>query len=207
STTHDRYINSLDHATIVGNGRPGRLAPPRAGPRRVRMTLADALPGFDSIAGTVLRPTDEGYDEARRTFNGTIDRRPAVIVQCRDVEDVVIAVRAGRAAGLSIAVRGGGHSVAGHAVADGALVVDLRRMRSVRVDPERRLAFAQGGATWEEFDSATVAHGLATTGGTVIDTGVGGLTLTGGIGFIMGTSGLTCDTLVGATVVTADGSV
>ncbi len=144
---------------------------------------------------------------ARQTFNGTIDRRPATIVQCRSTADVVAAVQAARSAGLPIAVRGGGHSVAGHAVADGALVVDLREMRRVEVDPERRIARAQGGALWEDVDIATTAHGLATTGGTFGDTGIGGLTLTGGIGFLMGTFGLTCDNLVRAEVVTADGSV
>ncbi len=164
-------------------------------------------PGLDRIAGTVIRPDHDGYDAARVTFNGTIDRRPAAIIQCRSTDDVVAAVQAARGAGLPIAVRGGGHSVAGHAVADGALVVDLREMRRVEVDPERRIARAQGGALWEDVDLATTAHGLATTGGTFGDTGIGGLTLTGGIGFLMGTLGLTCDNLVRAEVVTADGSV
>jgi FAD/FMN-containing dehydrogenase len=171
------------------------------------MTTGNSLAGLDRIAGTVLGPDDEGYDAARQTFNGTIDRRPATIVQCRSTADVVAAVQAARGAGLAIAVRGGGHSVAGHAVADGALVVDLREMRGVDVDPERRVARAQGGALWEDIDVATTAHGLATTGGTFGDTGIGGLTLTGGIGFLMGTFGLTCDNLVRAEVVTADGSV
>ena len=171
------------------------------------MTTVNSLAGLDRIAGTVLGPDHEGYDAARQTFNGTIDRRPATIVQCRSTADVVAAVEAARNAGLAIAVRGGGHSVAGHAVADGALVVDLREMRGVDVDPERRVARAQGGALWEDIDVATTAHGLATTGGTFGDTGIGGLTLTGGIGFLMGTFGLTCDNLVRAEVVTADGSV
>ena len=123
-------------------------------------------------------------------------------------DDVVAAVRAAREAGLPIAVRGGGHSVAGHAIAEGALVVDLRRMRAVTVDPERRLARAGGGALWEDVDGATVAaRHSASPGGTFVDTGIGGLTLSGGIGFLMGTAGLTCDNLVEATVVTADGSV
>jgi FAD/FMN-containing dehydrogenase len=171
------------------------------------MSTVDALAGLDRIDGTVIGPDHDGYDGARQTFNGTIDRRPATIVQCRSTADVVAAVQAGRRAGLPIAVRGGGHSVAGHAVADGALVVDLREMRRVEVDPERRIARAQGGALWEDVDVATTAHGLATTGGTFGDTGIGGLTLTGGIGFLMGTCGLTCDNLVRAEVVTADGSV
>ena len=171
------------------------------------MTLLDRPGGLEGITGTVLMPSDDGYDEARQTFNGMLDKRPAVIVQCRSTEDVVAAVRAARAAGLPIAVRGGGHSVAGHCVADDALVVDLRHMRSVEVDPKRRIARAQGGCQWLDLDTATTAHGLATTGGTFVDTGIAGLTLTGGIGYLMGTGGFTCDTLVGAEVVSADGSV
>lgn len=171
------------------------------------MTLMDALSAIDRISGKVIGPDDDGYDAARQTFNATIDRRPAAIVQCRSTADVVAAVRAARNSGVAIAVRGGGHAVAGHAVADGALVVDLREMRHVDVDPVRRVARAQGGALWEDVDGATTAHGLATTGGTFGDTGIGGLTLTGGIGYLMGTAGLTCDNLVRAEVVTADGSI
>jgi FAD/FMN-containing dehydrogenase len=165
------------------------------------------MPGLEGIGGTVLTPSDDGFDEARQTFNGMLDKHPAAIVQCRKTADVVAAVRAARTAGLPIAVRGGGHSVAGHCVADGALVVDLRHMRAVEVDPDRRIARAEGGAQWLDLDTATTAHGLATTGGTFVDTGIAGLTLTGGIGYLMGTGGFTCDTLVGAEVVTADGSV
>src|SRR6187431_2961943 len=128
--------------------------------RRSRMTLSEALAGLDRLEGTVTSPGDEGYDAARLTFNGMIDRRPAVIVSCRSTDDVVAAVRAARAAGLPIAVRGGGHGVAGHCVADDALVVDLRHMRSVQVDPERRLARAQGGCQWLDLDTATTGHGL-----------------------------------------------
>jgi len=171
------------------------------------MALGNAWAGLERITGTVLGPDDDGYDAARRTFNGTIDRRPAAIVGCRTTDDVVAAVRAARAVDLPIAVRGGGHGVAGHAMADDALVVDLREMRSVVVDPERRRAQAGGGALWEDVDGATVPHGLATTGGTFGDTGIGGLTLTGGLGFLMGTAGLTCDNLMRAVVVTADGNV
>jgi FAD/FMN-containing dehydrogenase len=171
------------------------------------VTLLERPDSLGGIEGTVLMPSDDGYDAARQTFNGTLDKRPAVIVQCRSTDDVVAAVRAARAAALPIAVRGGGHSVAGHCVADEALVVDLRHMRSVEVDPERRLARAQGGCQWLDLDTATTAHGLATTGGTFVDTGIAGLTLAGGIGYLMNTGGFTCDTLVGAEVVTADGSV
>jgi FAD/FMN-containing dehydrogenase len=167
----------------------------------------DGLDAFERLGGTLIRPADDGYELARRSFNGMLDRRPAAIVTCRSVDDVVAAVLAARAAGLPIAVRGGGHSVAGHSIADAALVVDLRAMRSVVVDPERRTARAEGGALWEDVDGATVPHSLYVPGGTFVDTGIGGLTLSGGIGFLMGTGGLTCDNLVGATVVTADGSV
>ncbi|HYH92850.1 MAG TPA: FAD-binding oxidoreductase [Candidatus Saccharimonadales bacterium] len=160
-----------------------------------------------AIAGRVLHPDAPDYDAARQTFNATIDRRPAAIVTCRTIDDVVAAVRAARAAGLPIAVRGGGHGVAGHAMADGALVVDLREMRDVTVDPQRRRARVAGGAQWEDLDRAAFEHGLATTGGTFWDTGVGGLTLSGGIGVLMGTIGFTCDNLMRAVVVTADGEI
>jgi FAD/FMN-containing dehydrogenase len=160
-----------------------------------------------TFPSTSILPGHPAYDERRRSFNGTVDRRPAAIVPCSSTADVVAAVRAAGTLGLPIAVRGGGHSVAGHSVADGALVVDLRGLRSVTVDPGARLARAGGGALWEDLDGATVPHGLATTGGTFVDTGIGGLTLTGGIGYLMGTGGLSCDTLVGAEVVTADGRV
>jgi FAD/FMN-containing dehydrogenase len=175
--------------------------------RRDDVTVLDRPNGLDAIAGTVLMPADDGYDESRQTFNGMLDKHPAVIVQCRSSDDVVAAVRAARVAGLPIAIRGGGHSVAGHCVADDALVVDLRLMRAVEVDPARRIARAQGGCQWLDLDTATTAHALATTGGTFVDTGIAGLTLTGGIGYLMGTSGFTCDTLIGAEIVTGDGSV
>src|SRR5262249_52883732 len=139
--------------------------------------------------------------------NATIDRRPAVIVQPESTEEVVTAVRAARAMGLPISIRGGGHSVAGHAVADGAMTIDLRRMRSVLVDAVARRAKVAGGALWEDVDKATEPHALGTTGGTFWDTGVGGLTLSGGLGYLMGTAGLTCDNLMRATLVTADGDV
>lgn len=160
-----------------------------------------------AISADVVLPEDAGFDDARTTFNATIDRQPAVIVMPRSAHDVAAAVRWARDADLPIAIRGGGHSVAGHAVAEGALVVDLRAMRDVVVDPVRRRARVAGGALWEDVDRATTAHGLAMPGGTFGDTGVGGLTLGGGLGWLMGTSGLTCDTLVRAEVVTADGSI
>jgi FAD/FMN-containing dehydrogenase len=160
-----------------------------------------------TMTGEVVLPADGDYNEARSTFNGTIDRRPAAIARPSSTEDVAAAVRWAREAGLPIAVRGGGHSVAGHATADDALVIDLRLNRDVVVDPDRRRAMVGGGALWLDVDRATTAHGLAMPGGTFGDTGVGGLALGGGLGFLMGTGGLTCDTLVRAEVVTADGSV
>lgn len=158
-----------------------------------------------TLNGWVTLPGDASYDEERTTFNATIDRRPAAIVRARSTDDVVAAVRAAGDQGLPIAVRGGGHNVAGHAVADGALVVDLRDQRSVSIDPVRRLARVEGGAQWEDLDTAAWAHELAVVGGTFGDTGVAGLTLGGGIGWLIGTQGLTCDNLIRAEVVTADG--
>ena len=160
-----------------------------------------------TFSGEIILPADAAYDEARATFNATIDRRPAAIVRPHSTAEVSGAVRWARDTGLQIAVRGGGHSVAGHGVADGALTIDLRKMHEIHVDPIARRARVGGGARWEDVDTATLAHGLATTGGTFGDTGVGGLTLGGGIGFLMGTAGLSCDNLVGVDVVTADGSV
>jgi FAD/FMN-containing dehydrogenase len=154
-----------------------------------------------------IRPGDAGFDEARTCFNGMLDRRPAAIVPCMSTDDIVEGVRAARAAGLPIAVRGGGHSVAGHGIADDALVISLAGMRTVEVDPAARLAHAGGGSQWEDVDKATTAHGLAVPGGTFVDTGIGGLTLGGGLGWLMPVAGLTCDNLVEAEVVTADGSV
>jgi FAD binding domain/Berberine and berberine like len=159
------------------------------------------------FGGAILEPLDAGYDDARRSFNAMIDRRPAIIAQCADVAEVSRAVRFARDHDLPIAIRGGGHSVAGHGLVDDGLVIDLRRLRAVSVDPMRRRGSAGGGTTWEEFDPATQEHGLAVTGGTFVDTGVAGLTLGGGIGFLMGLCGLTCDNLIGAQLVTADGSI
>jgi FAD/FMN-containing dehydrogenase len=160
-----------------------------------------------SLSPFHLRPGDAGWDEARRTFNGTIDRQPASIISCATSEDVARAVRYARGLDLPIAVRGGGHSVAGHCIADGAVVISLDRMRGVTVDAERQIAEVGGGALWEDVDPVTQAAGLAVPGGTFGDTGVGGLTLGGGLGWLLGVAGLTCDNLLSAEVVTADGSV
>ena len=160
------------------------------------------IPGF---RGRVLTAGDADFDTARRVWNGAIDRKPRVIAQCTGAADVIAAVRHARDSGLLISVRGGGHGVGGHAVNDGGMVIDLASMNGVRVAPERRRAWAEGGALWGDFDHETQAFGLATTGGIVTHTGVAGLTLGGGIGWLMRKHGTTADNLVGADVVTADG--
>jgi FAD/FMN-containing dehydrogenase len=157
------------------------------------------------LRGPLLCPGDEGYEPARRVYNGMIDRRPAAIVRCADAADVLHAIRFARDQGLIVAVRGGSHNVAGFATCDGGLVIDLSRMRGVRVDPQRRVAHAEGGCTWGDFDHATHAFGLATPGGVLSTTGVAGLTLGGGFGYLTRKYGLSCDNLVSADVVTADG--
>jgi FAD/FMN-containing dehydrogenase len=161
----------------------------------------------ESLAGSVIDPASPAYDAARRCFNAAVDRRPAVIVRCLGAEDIATAFDFARARSLEVAVRGGGHNPAGHCAVDGGLVVDLSEMRAVEVDPDARTARASGGATWLDFDSATQAFGLVTPGGVVGSTGVCGLTLGGGIGHLTSQHGLTCDNLVGAELVTPDGSV
>ena len=160
------------------------------------------IPGF---RGRVLTGEDAEFDSARRIWNGAIDRRPRLIAQCTGAADVIAAVRHARDAQLLVSVRGGGHGVGGHAVNDGGMVIDLAPMNAVRVAPERRRAWAGGGALWGEFDHETQAFGLATPGGIVTHTGVAGLTLGGGIGWLMRKHGTTADNLVGADVVTAEG--
>jgi FAD/FMN-containing dehydrogenase len=161
----------------------------------------------EHLRGRVFLPGDEGYDDAREVFNGMIDRRPSLIVRCAGVADVIAAVDFAREAGKLVAVRGGGHNVAGHAVCDGGVVIDLSAMKSVRVDPSSGTARAEGGSTWGDFDHATQAFGLATTGGIVPSTGIAGLTLGGGIGYLNRKYGLACDNLLSADVVTADGQL
>jgi hypothetical protein len=162
--------------------------------------------GFKSrVRGPLLRPGDAGYDAARKLYNGMINRHPALIVRCAGVADVLAAVDFARAHDLLVAVRGGGHSVAGFSMCDGGLVVDLAAMRSVRVDPVRRTARAEGGTTWADFDHETQAFGLASTGGIAPTTGIAGLTLGGGIGYLNRKHGLACDNLISADVVLADG--
>jgi FAD/FMN-containing dehydrogenase len=158
-----------------------------------------------ALSGRLLRPNDDGYDQARRVWNGNIDRRPGLIARCTGVADVVAAVNFARENDLLVAVRGGGHNAAGHATCDGGIVIDLSLLKGIRVDPTTRIAQVQPGVTWAELDRETQAFGLATTGGTVSNTGVAGLTLGGGEGWLMGLHGLSADNLISADVVTADG--
>ena len=161
----------------------------------------------DGFAGTVVTPTDAGYDGDRAVWNGTVDARPALIAQCHSTDDIVAAVNLVRNADCPFAVRAGGHSVAGLSTCDGGVVIDLSHMRGVTVDADLRTATVEPGATWADFDAATAAHGMASTGGLISSTGVAGLTLGGGIGWLQRKYGLACDNLVAADVVTADGAV
>jgi FAD/FMN-containing dehydrogenase len=175
------------------------------------MSTTAGTAGLDELraglSGTILSPGDAGYDDARSVHNGMIDRRPEVIAQCRGTADIVDAIRYARDAGLEISVRGGGHNVAGSAVADGALMVDLSTMKGIHVDPAAKTVRAQGGVLWRELNRETGLHGLATTGGAISTTGIAGLTLGGGLGWGMAKWGLAADNLTGVELVTADGSV
>jgi hypothetical protein len=158
-----------------------------------------------ALRGDLIRPEDERYDTARAVFNAMVDRRPAIIVRCVGVSDVMRGVEFARSHDLPLSIRGGGHSVAGKAVYDGGLMLDLSPMKGIRVDPAQRTAEAQAGLTLGEFDHETQAFGLATTLGVVSVTGIAGLTLGGGLGWLNGKHGLACDNLISADVVTADG--
>jgi FAD/FMN-containing dehydrogenase len=167
---------------------------------------AEALQGFvEGVRGAVLRPGDQGYDDARAIWNGLIDRRPAIIVQCTGAADVVDAVNFAREQNLLLSVKGGGHNVAGNAVNDGGLVVDLSQMRGVHVDPSTQTVRAEGGATWGECDRESQLFGLAVPGGVVSTTGIAGLTLHGGVGHLRRKHGLSIDNLLSVDIVTADG--
>ncbi len=161
----------------------------------------------EALRGELVLPTDADYDEARSVWNGMIDRRPALVARCTGTSDVIAAIGFARSEGLEVAVRGGGHNVAGNATCDGGLVIDLSLMKGVRVDAEARTVRAQGGLTWGELDAETQAFGLASTGGLVTTTGIAGFTLGGGIGWMMRKHGLACDNLIAADMVTADGQI
>ena len=160
-----------------------------------------------AISGKVLEPSSEGYDQARKIWNGMIDWRPALIIQCVSALDVIAAVKFATLNNLVISVRGGGHNITGNAVCDDGVMIDLSSMKRVNVDPLRQMATAETGATWADFDKATQAFGLATTGGVVSTTGIAGLTLGGGVGWLVGRFGLSCDNLISAEVVTAEGEL
>jgi FAD/FMN-containing dehydrogenase len=159
------------------------------------------------LRGPLLRPGDGGYDQARKVWNGMIDRRPALIARCAGPADVIAAVRFAREHELKVSVRGGGHNITGNAVCEGGLMIDLSPMKSVRVDPAKRTARAEAGLTWGEYNRETQAFGLASTGGVVSTTGIAGLTLGGGLGWLHGKHGLSCDNLLSADLVTADGKL
>jgi FAD/FMN-containing dehydrogenase len=167
-------------------------------------SIALAAPSF---TGQLLRPTDHGYDEARRVHNGAIDRYPALVARCLGAADVAGAVRLARTLELDVSVRGGGHNVAGRATIDDGLMIDLSPMKGVHVDAAARTVRAQGGVLWKELNRETQLHGLATTGGVVGSTGIAGLTLGGGIGWLMPKYGLALDNLRAAEIVLADGTV
>ena len=178
------------------------------------MTLANTKRTLDAatvadlrarVRGSVLTAADAGYDAVRRIWNAMIDKRPALIVRCAGAADVLEAVRFAATQQVLVSVRGGGHNVAGTAVCDGGLMIDLSLMKGIQVDPVARAAWAQPGLLWQEFDHETQAFGLATTGGVVGETGIAGLTLGGGVGWLVRKYGLSCDNLLAVDVVTADG--
>ena len=169
----------------------------------IENTLVEEFQG--GLRGPLLRPESDGYEAARKLWNGMFDRRPALIARCAGTADVIRAVNFARDHRLHVAVRGGGHSFPGHSICDGGLLIDLSAMKGIRVDPAARRAQAQPGVKWIDFDHETQAFGLATSGGTVSDTGIAGLTLGGGLGWLSSKHGLTVDNFLSADVVTADG--
>ena len=171
-------------------------------------SLADAVTELaKTFTGQLLRPTDPGYEDVRKVHNGLIDKRPALITRCRGVADIVEALNLAHTLNLEVAVRGGGHNVAGRATIDDGLMLDLSLMKGIHVDPKTRTARAQGGLTWNEFNRETQLHGLATTGGVVSTTGIAGLTLGGGLGWLMGKHALALDNLLSVDLVLADGRI
>lgn len=175
-----------------------------SGKRSSRIAVTDLAKRFE---GRLIRPGDADFDDARRVWNGMIDKTPALIARCAGIDDIKAALGFAREHELLVAVRGGGHSVAGHGTCDDGLVIDLSCLRKVEVDGDNRVAVAQPGANWGEVDRATQAHGLAVTGGIVSATGVAGLTLGGGLGWLMRKYGLTADNLLSADLLTAEGQL
>src|SRR3954449_1724342 len=170
------------------------------------MSSIDLTSRRRDFRGDLVGPADPGYDDARRIYNGGIDRRPALIARCADAADVAAAIALAREFDFPLAVRAGGHGVAGHAICEGGVVVDLTRMRRVEVAPDALVVRVEGGARLMDLDAACAPHDLVTPAGVVGTTGVAGLTLGGGLGHLLGPLGFTCDSLLAAEVVTADGS-
>jgi hypothetical protein len=189
-------------ATQVQSGSSAAIPAP---PSMIDGAIVASFRG--QLRGPVLCSGDEGYEAARRLWNGMIDKRPAMIARCSGVADVRAAVEFARRYGLQVAVRGGGHNVAGRAVCEGGLMIDLSLMKRIDIDPVGQTARVEPGLRWGEVDQETQRHGLATTGGTIANTGVAGLTLGGGLGWLAGRYGLTCDNLLAAEIVTGDGDV
>jgi len=176
--------------------------------RQMSNTVATAVAEIaPSFAGRLIQPTDAGFNDARMVHNGLIDKRPALVAECRGIADIVEAVRLARKLGLEIAVRGGGHNVAGRGTVDGGVVIDLCRMKGIHVDSKKRTARVEGGTLWRELNRETQVYGLATTGGVIGTTGVAGLTLGGGLGWLMAKYGMALDNLLSIDLVTADGQV
>ena len=171
------------------------------------MTDTQAPVAIEGFRGALLAPGDDGYEQSRFTWNAMFDKHPALIARCSGVADVIAGVNYARDNGMLLSVRGGGHSIPGHSTCDDGLVLDLSPMRSVRVDPVRKTARAEGGVNWGTYDHETGAFGLASPGGQVSTTGIGGLTLGGGIGWLMRKHGLACDNVISADVVTAAGEL
>ena len=209
-----KYLNSLSRRELLlGSAALGGAALMGSSSRLLAADEATAAAAAEQpldglrkmLRGQLILPADASYDEARKVWNGMIDKRPMAIARCTGVADVIDVVRYARKNNLPVSVRGGGHNVAGKALRDGAITIDLSTMRGIRVNPERKTGRAQGGAIWAALDHETTAFNLVTTGGTVSTTGIGGLTLGGGLGWLMGKYGLACDNLVSADVITADG--
>src|SRR3954470_14033127 len=184
-----------------------RAGVPRGDHAAMSLLLPPSAPAIARFSGTLITPDDDGYDEARRVHNGMVDRRPALIALCESVPDVAAALAYARAEDMEIAVRAGGHAAPGFGTTDGGMLIDLRPMKAIHVDPARRIAWVQPGVLWGELDAATQEHGLAVTGGRVSSTGVAGFTIGSGSGWLERKMGLAADNLRAARVLTADGAI